>query len=59
MNNHEQQIKQTYESYKFQPLMSFWFLTHPQIHHHTSRHSLQTYRFHTLKFQYIITIYKT
>ena len=26
MNNHEHRTKQTYESYTFQPLMSFWFL---------------------------------
>ena len=25
MNNHEHRTKQTYESYTFQPLMSFWF----------------------------------
>ena len=24
MNNHEHRTKQTYESYTFQPLMSFW-----------------------------------
>ena len=26
MNNHEHRTKQTYESYTFQPPMSFWFL---------------------------------
>ena len=25
MNNHEHRTKQTYESYTFQPLMSFWY----------------------------------
>ena len=25
MNNHEHRTKQTYKSYTFQPLMSFWF----------------------------------
>ena len=25
MNNHEHRSKQTYQSYTFQPLMSFWF----------------------------------
>ena len=43
----------------FNPLWSVSGSTHPQIHHHTSHHSLQTYRFHNLKFQNIITIYKT
>ena len=27
MNNHEHRTKQTYESYTFQPLMSFWLHT--------------------------------
>ena len=27
LNNHEHRTKQTYESYTFQPLMSFWLHT--------------------------------
>ena len=30
MNNHEHRTKQTYESYTFQPLMSFW-LNLPEV----------------------------
>ena len=31
MNNHEHRTKQTYESYTFQPLMSFWYDITPVI----------------------------
>ena len=40
LNNHEHQRKQTYESYTFQPLMSFWLYSH-QVFRITKRQSKQ------------------